>query len=785
MERYLENNKTSKQNSIAFIGNYLPRKCGIATFTTDLLEAISAESPDIDGWAVVMNDVPDGYDYPAEVRFEVNQNNFQEYRLARAFLNMNGVDVVCLQHEFGIFGGKRGSHILAMLRDLRPPLITTFHTVLQEPDPNEKAILEELGKISDKVVVMSRFAVELLKDVYNVPEEKIVFIPHGIPDTPFIDPNYYKDQFGVEGKKVILTFGLLSPGKGIEYMIEALPAVVEAHPDAVYIILGDTHPHVKRESGEEYRLSLQRRARKLKVENHILFHNRFVSFQELREFLGCAEVYVTPYLNKNQIVSGTLAYAMGTGKAVVSTPYWYAEEMLAEGRGRLVPFRDASSLAAEIISLFDNEVELNAVRKRAYKFTRQMVWKEVARKYLEVISELRHERKRKFQLAPSTLKYQTSYQELPEINFSHLQLMTDDTGVFQHARYTIPDRNYGYTTDDNARALIAVLMALDKVPEPGMLNILASRYLSFLHYAFNDNTGKFRNFMAYDRTWLEDMGSEDSHGRALMGLGSAVALSIHESMVAMALSLFDRALPAVEHLKSIRACAFSIIGIHLYRRRFGGDRNARLIEKILAERLFQKYDSPASDDWPWIEDKLTYANGKIPHALILAGSDMKRRDMVEAGLHLLDWLDKIQLDPSGHFVPIGNDGWYFRNGKRARYDQQPIEAEAMIEANVAAYNVTGEEKWVESATRCFEWYLGANDLQTPLYDYSTGGCRDGLHAEGVNQNQGAESTISWLISLITMYTLRSSRTVSVGGKAGKPLHSLVSDNPMVSSDTGR
>ncbi len=381
-------------NSIALIGNHLPRQCGIATFTTDLLEALAMEAPEMDCWAMVMNDVPEGYFYPSKVRFEVNYKNLADYALAADFLNMNQVDTVCLQHEFEIFGGNGGSHILELLRNLRMSVITTLHTVLREPDSERKAILQELGSLSDRLVVMSHKAEEILKEVYGMPQEKIILIHHGIPDVPLVDPNYYKEQFGVEGRKVILTFGLISPRQSIEDMIDALPVIVSRHPETAYIVLGATHPRAKREEGESYRLSLQLRAREKGVEDHLIFHNRFVDLTELCQFLGAADIYVTLYFSREQVVSGTLAYALGAGKAIISTPYPYAEEMLNDGRGRIVPFHDSDALAAQVVDLFDNEVERHAMRKRAYTFCRNMIWKEVARRYLELFIEVKNERER-------------------------------------------------------------------------------------------------------------------------------------------------------------------------------------------------------------------------------------------------------------------------------------------------------------------------------------------------------------------------------------------------------
>lgn len=739
--------------NIAVIGNYPPRQCGIATFTADLVEALNGELSDANCWAVVMNDVPEGYAYPSQVRFEVGQKDLSDYRLAADFLNMNQVDVVSVQHEFGIFGGQCGRHVLELIKNLRMPVVTTFHTVLAMPDPAQKATIQEIARASDRVVVMSMKAVELLEEVYGVPRFKIVMIHHGIPDVPFVDPNFYKDQFGLEGRQVVLTFGLLSPGKGIEYVIDALPKIVAHHPEVIYVVLGATHPHVKRQEGESYRLSLQRRARERGVENHIVFHNRFVSLQELCEFLGAADIYVTPYLNQEQIVSGTLAYALGCGKAAISTPYWYAQEMLSEGRGRIVPFRDSEAIADQVLELLRNEPDRHAMRKRAYTFCREMVWKEVARKYLEVFSEVREERQRYPRVAFQARTLESTPLELPEIRLDHLKLLTDDVGILQHAKYMVPDRFHGYCTDDNARALIAVMMAYNLVPEGECLIPLACRYMSFLHHAFNEEKGRFRNFMSYDRRWMEEQGTEDSHGRALWGLGVAVSLSPREDLTAMALYVFQRALPAVLDFTSPRAWAFTLVGVHAYLARFSGDSEVRRIRAVLADRLMSLWHANSSKDWPWIEDVVTYANGKIPQALLMSGQWLQRADMVEAGLKALNWLLEVQTDPRGHFVPIGNRGWYTRGGIRARFDQQPIEAQNMIQACMEAYNVTGEGRWITEARKCFEWFLGRNDLNARLMDYRTGGCYDGLTADGANLNQGAESTLAWLLSLMSMHSL--------------------------------
>ncbi len=742
-------------SSVTVLGNYLPRQCGIATFTTDLVEGLSAEAPDISCGVVAMNDRPEGYAYPEKVRFEINQNKLSDYDIASKFLNISQTDIVCVQHEYGIFGGPAGSHLLKLLGDLRMPIVTTLHTILKDPAPEYRDVMGRLVDISDKLIVMSHKASGFLKDIYSVPEEKIAFIHHGIPDTPFIDPSFYKDKFGVEGKRVLLTFGLLSPNKGIENVLQALPSIIKKHPDIVFIILGATHPNILKFHGDSYRIMLQQLILKLDISRHVIFQNRFVELRELCEFLGIADIYITPYLEEAQITSGTLAYAMGTGKAVISTPYWYAEEMLAEGRGCIVPFNNPGAIANQVIDLLDNDVERHAMRKKAYTFSREAIWKEVSRKYLQVFSEVQQNRKRNPRPRHSfikDIKIITNF-ELPEIKIDHLKAITDDTGILQHANYTIPDRTHGYCTDDNARAMLVAAMGQKYLPTNGFgLDFLSGHYLGFLLYAFNDANGRFRNFMTYSRKWIEEVGSEDAHGRALWCIGKSVAFLDNPGHLAMCTTLFNKALSAVEGFYSPRGIAFSLVGIHAYLSKFSGDSDSRRIREVLAGRLFDQFKNNATEEWPWLENSLNYANGKLPHALLMSGQWLQRGDMIDMGLKSLKWLLSIQTE-KGHFVPVGNKGWYKREGVKARFDQQPVESNAMIEACVQAFNITGDKTWIESAVMCFNWFLGNNDLNMALYDAKTGGCRDGLMADGVNQNEGAESTLAWLLSLMTLQKL--------------------------------
>jgi len=742
---------------VALVGNYIPRQCGIAVFTADLLNALTREQPDMEIWAAVINDQMEGYAYPDQVRFEINQRSITDYRLAADFLNINKVDIVCLQHEFGIFGGTDGAHIIELLENLQAVRVTVLHTVLLEPSPGQLAIIKRIGQLSDKIVVMSAKAKDILQQVYHIHPDKITIIPHGVPDVPFVDPYFYKDRFGLENRQLLLTFGLLSPNKGIETMIDALPRIVKEHPNVIYIVLGATHPHEKKQRGETYRLSLQRKARDLGVSNNILFDDRFVSLPELLEFMGAADVYISPYLNKEQITSGTLAYALGCGKATVSTPYWYAEELLGEGRGMLVPFNDTPAMADAVNELLANEPKRQAMRKKAYTYGRTMIWKEAVRNYVSLFQDIKQHQEYRPKSAVISKILGSQPRELPQPKLDHIMRLTDDTGILQHANYIVPDRNYGYCTDDNARALIAVLMYQEVFSESKEITRLTYVYLSFLQDAFNEETGRFRNFMDYTRVWTEKTGSEDSHGRAVWALGEAASMCDQEEIRAFAVSLFKKALPAVGELTSSRAWAFSLKGLYAYQKRYKGDSDVRRMMELLAEKLFALYRQNSQENWPWVADTVTYANAIIPQAMIISGQALHQEEMLHVGLESLAWLVRIQRDPRGWFVPVGNAGWFQRGGEQARFDQQPIEAYHMIEACHEAYLATMDTAWLDHGVLCMEWFFGRNDLNLSLYNHTTGGCCDGLRPDGVNGNQGAESTLAGIMSLLNMHRMRSRR----------------------------
>ncbi|MDO8735301.1 MAG: glycosyltransferase family 4 protein, partial [Elusimicrobiota bacterium] len=644
-----------------------------------------------------VNDIKEGYNYPDCVRFEIKEQEIDSYKRAADYININAVNIVSLQHEYGIFGGTAGIYILTLLKKLQMPVVTTLHTVLKTPISEQIHVMEGLTELTDIFVVMTKRSVEFLTKIYKVPENKIRLIQHGIPDIPFIDSNFYKDQFGLKGKFVLLTFGLLSPNKGIENVLYALPSIIKEYPNVVYVILGATHPNLLREEGEAYRLKLQNIAEELGIAKNVVFYNRFVTMEELKEFIVTADIYITPYLDEKQIVSGTLAYCFGAGNAVISTPYWHAAELLDEGRGIIVPFNDPDAIAREVLDLVRNDNKRNALRKNAFILGREMIWNNVGRLYLDVFKEAR--------LKHPTLIYKKLVlpsldQELPELpafKLDHLYRMTDSTGIIQHAIYNIPNLAEGYCTDDNARALILTIY-LDELKEGDKTKLtdMATIYFAFLNSAFNAKTCRFRNYMNYNRTWVDEvngMGSEDSHGRAIWALGTCIGRTSNVGFRNFANTIFEKALQPVCDFSSPRAWAFAIIGIHEYLRRFDGDRRVHQIRQTLAKKLFELYRVHSAQDWPWFEPVVTYCNARLSHALILSGRWLENKEMLEAGLKSLLWLIKIQTSPKNRFRPIGSDGFYKRGETISIADQQPVETHTMISACLEAFRTTGDHMW--------------------------------------------------------------------------------------------
>ena len=746
---------------IAFIGNSLPRRCGIATFTTDLQEAVLALHSRADATIVAMNDRDRTYAYPPAVRVQVRDDRLEDYVRAADELNASRVDVACLQHEFGIFGGEAGANVLALLAHLNMPIVTTLHTVLGEPSSVHRRVLGDIVAVSAKVVVMAEKGRELLRSVYAVPAEKIEVIPHGIPDAPFADPTAAKSRLGFAGKPTILTFGLLSPNKGIEVMIDAMPEILRNKPDAVYVVLGATHPNLVREQGETYRESLLARVRDRGVAAHVVFLDRFVDKPTLLDFIEMCDVYVTPYLNEGQMTSGTLAYSFGMGKAVVSTPYWHAQELLADDRGVLVPFNDVAATAKEISGLLTDDSRRERMRKRAYASSRSMTWERTASRYAAVFESVRRAAVTGLEAVrqdaiPSAATLP------PRVKLDHLELMCDDTGLLQHATHSLPDRRHGYCVDDNARALL-VSSVLNSPGERPMAEAFCVRFAAFVQHAWNPDRKRFRNFMSYDRRWLEDVGSEDSHGRSLWALGECSRGDSSPSRRQWASALFLEALPSAEAFASPRAWAFALLGLAAYINPRTVSPYLSAVRKRLADKLMSSLASAETPEWVWFERSLAYENARMPQALLLSGIAACEPSWVGAGLRSLRWLMKLQTASSGCYRPVGSKSFGEELQAPQPFDQQPLEATATISACRAAWRADSDPRWRADALRAFSWFLGRNDLSIPLVDVETGSCSDGLHPDRANENRGAESVLSWILALVEIREL-----YRVGNPALKP-----------------
>lgn len=735
---------------ILFVGNYLPRKCGIATFTYDMRHSLARIFPDAECGVVPVNDRMNAYDYPAEVQFEIHEADLESYWLAADFINSSSTDIVCLQHEYGIFGGSCGSHVLALMNELRVPVVTTLHTVLKEPSPDQLRVLKAVCRLSSRVVVMTKRARAFLNEIYEVPASKIDIIAHGIPDVPFEKTDLYKARFQLSGKLVALTFGLLSPNKGIEHVLQSMPEIISHFPDFTYVVLGATHPGLVQAQGEQYRQSLERMAHDLGISKNVRFFDRFVDLAELTDFILAADIYVTPYLNQAQITSGTLAYSFGCGKPIVSTPYWHAEELLAEGRGMIVPFADPAALAEAITILCKDEPMRSQMARNAYQIGREMIWENSAKQYQKVFQQVCDEKAPRPVIRSVAGSQAGLKLELPGWRFDHLRRMTDKNGLIQHASHSVPNMAEGYCTDDNARALILTV----HLEELGCLSTglerMANRYAAFIDSAYNPDTKRFRNFLGQDCRWLEATGSEDSQGRTVWALGACAGRSKRSKLRSWAELNFPKAAAPLRATISPRAWAFGLLGLNSYLLRVGEDHQAVSIRDELAGRLVDLYQRSATDDWPWFEEILSYDLGRVPHALIATGFHSENRDTLEIGLHALRWLIKVQKAPRQYFQPVGCYGFYPKGAEKARFDQQPIEANSMVSACMEAYRATRDSFWLKEAQSAFAWFLGRNDLGLELYDSTSGGCFDGLQEDRVNRNQGAESTLAFLHSLAEM-----------------------------------
>jgi len=728
--------------NIAFIGNYSPRLCGIATFTTDLCEATAKQlGRRSNVFAVAVNDTDQGYAYPPRVEFTIQRNQQSDYYEAANFINASNADVACVQHEYGIYGGWDGIFILSLVSSLSVPVVVVLHTVLKTPTPNQKKIIQEMAQRASRLVVMSDLAVTLLQEVYAVPSGKIVKIYHGTPDFTALDNRRYKKRFQVEGNQTLLTFGLLSPNKGIETVIKALPDLVREFPKLIYVVLGKTHPNVRKEYGEKYRTELVAQVDRLGLHEHVIFDDRFVSLEELCAWLLAADIYITPYLNEAQIVSGTLSYAVGAGTAIISTPYWHAQELLADGRGTLIGFADSASLTAALRDLLADKAKLKALRARTYRFGRQMRWEIVAEKYLKLFKTAAAAGKR-----PIVLKTPPLLLREPPFDLAHLMRLTDDTGLVQHAKYIVPDRRTGYCLDDNSRALMLCAWAFSLLGDEDAKKLITT-YFSFTHFMQNPD-GHFRNFMDYQRHFLDEVGSDDSFGRALWALGYVIWRPPRDAYRSLAFECFQKALPHVRGL-NLRGKSLAMLGLAAYLRCYQGDESVTAVLRECADYLLALYKEAAGDDWRWFEDIICYDNGIMPMALFQTYALLREDKYLQAATETLAFLEK-NLIRDGRLSIIGSNGWYKRGGPRSQYDQQPIDATAMVLAYQSAYRVTQDKEYLKKMRLAFGWFLGENDMGMSLYDHETKGCADGLLPEGVSLNQGGESTVSFLTALLAM-----------------------------------
>ncbi|HEY5692166.1 MAG TPA: glycosyltransferase family 4 protein [Cyclobacteriaceae bacterium] len=731
---------------LAYIATYPPRECGIATFTRNLLGSmkvktvITKKEPEV--FVVAMNDHKQLYDYPEEVKLIIHQEQQADYLKAATFINLSRADLCILEHEFGIFGGQSGMYILPLLHGLEIPIIVTLHTVLKEPSYTEKEVLKEVCKIASKIVVMSNKAIEFLTTIYDVPKEKIIFIPHGVPDIQVDEVESKKDKRFIN-KKLLLTFGLMGRNKGIETVIEALPRVIQTHPEVVYMVVGKTHPNVLRHSGEEYRNYLHRLIKNLKLEEHVLFLNEFVDQKDLFKYLAATDVYITPYTNEAQITSGALAYALGVGCAVISTPFWHANELLTEGRGRLFRFRNSDELASILLELFENPALLSAMQDKAYAYGKEISWPKIGKKYLALAESVMAE-------PPRVVKSKKAIVDplsLPPFSLAHIKRLTDDTGIIQHAKFGIPNLKEGYSLDDNARALIMVLKAYRQTKDPLALELMPI-YLSYIHYMQNKD-GTFRNFLSFNRNFLDEEGSEDSFGRTIWALGYLLGNAPNDAYYQTGKLMFFNALPCFDKLKSIRSVANVMVGISYYLKRNPGDETMKEKLQDFGNRLISHYESNHSAGWKWFESLLAYDNGILPLALLHAAEILGDQKFQHVAFETMEFLTQNTMK-DGHLSIIGNEGWYHKNGERAFYAQQPIDAMAMVLMFQKAFHISKNKEYLNKLFSSFMWFLGDNDLRMSLYDFETNGCCDGFEIDGLNRNQGAESSLAYLISHLTV-----------------------------------
>ena len=728
---------------IAYISTYPPRECGLATFNQNLVNALGL-NPSYDAknsFIVAMNESDDlnEHAYPNEVKFIIRQQNQQDYIEAADFINNSDIDTCIIEHEFGIYGGNSGVFLLSLLNRLKKPFITILHTVLKEPNFMQQTIIKEIAVKSSKVVVMSKKAVLFLTSIYQIPKSSIKLIEHGVPDLEPILNNDVAESDLFKNRKVLFTFGLISRNKGLETVIKALPSIASKHPDVLYVILGNTHPGVVKHNGEEYRDSLKALAEELGVEQNIAFVNKFVSEEQLHQYLTACYLYITPYLNEAQITSGTLSYAVGAGAAVVSTPYWHAQELLADNRGKLFDFKNHEQLSNIVNSLLDDDSKHQQLKSNAYNYGLNLRWPAIGDIYLKVLTEAFNNGKKPSRKIPPVIDVES----MPVLNLNHIELLTDDTGIIQHAKFGIPNLKEGYCIDDNARALILSLMAYDQDKNQKALKLMP-RYLSFIQYMQRED-GNFRNFLSFNRNYLDEVGSEDSFGRTIWSLGYLICIGPNNSYREFGKELFSNSVPHFKNLKYLRAVANTVIGVSYYLCAHPGDE--LLLKEInqLAETLTSSYNKNKDGNWHWFEDILTYDNAILPLALLNHYEATGNKESYRIAMESVEFLNSFSFE-NGYLNPVGNDGWMKKHGKNPIYDQQALETMAMVLLYSKTFEITKDDKYLNLMQISYEWFLGKNSLHIPLYDFETNGCADGLQFNSVNRNQGAESTLAYFIS---------------------------------------
>jgi len=730
----MANKKPSSR--ILFMGTFPPRECGIATFTQDLSSSIDRRfSPKIKSKILAMNkDSSNIYNYPKDVIFQVDDSDLENYiNIAKKVNKSSSIKLVNVQHEFGIFGGgEYGENLIPFLEMVNKPVITTFHSVMPEPDEKLIKVVRFIASKSS-IVVMNKTGADILRDKYGI-KEGITIIPHGIPSVKFSSSRIEKAKLGFKNRIILCSFGLMNPGKGYEYVIEALPEIVKRFPKLLYLIIGETHPVVRMNEGEEYRNSLQKRVKELGLSKNVKFYNKYVTLEEIVKYLKASDLYICSSTNPEQITSGTLVYAMGCGRAVVSTPFLHAKEYVTPERGILTKFEDSKSISDAVIKILSSNELKKSMERNAYAFTRSMTWPNVALSYMKLFDRYtkisdRHEKK------------------LPKIRFSHLMNLTDDFGIIQFAKYTTPDKRFGYCLDDNARALTAACMYYDISKSRPKLKLIRT-YLDFIKYVFQGN-GKFINFVDYNKKLNGKEISEDSFGRTMKALGYLTSMeNIPDGMKSEAEDMIKKSSDKSLRLVSPRAISFSIIGLYHYNKTRPSDGNLDLIRK-LADRLVESYNSSSSDEWQWFEGYMTYSNSRLPESLFCAYLATEDKKYLDIGKKTLDFLISVTFEEDV-FEPIGQNGWYSRNGKKARFDQQPVDTASMVQTLLLAKSATGNEEYMNKAMDAFHWFLGKNVLNQMVYNEFTGGCHDGLGHASVNLNQGAESTISYIIARLSL-----------------------------------